>query len=47
MTLDFMVLKQEIFSRVIINGMSGSSWHFKWFISLSVNALDNDAEAVV
>ena len=40
-------LKQEILSKVIANGMSGSSWHFKCFISLSVKVLDNDAEAVV
>ena len=39
----FYGLKQEILSRVIINGMSGSSWHFKRFISLSVKVLDNDA----
>ena len=43
----FYGLKQEIFSRVIINGMSGSSWHFKRFVSLSVKVLDNDAEVVV
>ena len=43
----FYGLKQEILIRVIINGMSGSSWHFKRFISLSVKVLDNDAEAVV
>ena len=43
----FYGLKLEILSRVIINGMSGSSWHFKRFISLSVKVLDNDAEAVV
>ena len=43
----FYGLKQEILSRVIINGMSGSSWHFKHFISLTVKVLDNDAEAVI
>ena len=43
----FYALKQEILRRVIINGMSGSFWHFKRFISLSVKVLDNDAEAVV
>ena len=43
----FYGFKQEILSRVIINGMSGSSWYFKRFISLSVKVLDNDAEAVV
>ena len=43
----FCSLKQEILSRVIIDGMSGCSWHFKRFLSLSVKVLDNDAEAVV
>ena len=43
----FYGLKQEILSRAIINGMSGSSWHFECFISLTVKVLDNDAEAVV
>ena len=40
-------LKQDILSRIIINGMSGSSWHFKCFIYLSVKILDNDVEAVI
>ena len=31
----FFGLKQHILRRVIINGMSGSSWHFKYFISLA------------
>ena len=43
----FYGFKQEILNRVIINGMSDSSWYFKRFISLSVKVLDNDAEAVV
>ena len=43
----FFGLKQVILNRVIINGMSGSSWHFKRFISLSVKTLDNEAEAVI
>ena len=43
----FFGLKQDILSRVIINGMSGSSWHFKRFISLAVKILDNDAEEVI
>ena len=43
----FYGLEQEILSRVIINGMSGSSWNFKRFISLSVKVLDNYTEAVV
>ena len=42
----FFGLKQDILSRVIINGMSGSSWHFKQFISLAAKILDNDVERV-
>ena len=41
-------LKQDILSRVIIiNGMSGSSWHFKYFVSLAVKILDDAAEDVI
>ena len=43
----FFGLKQDILSRFITNGMSGSSWHFKRFISLAVKILDNDAKAVI
>ena len=43
----FFGLKQDILSSIIINGMSGSSWHFKRFISLAVKILDNDAEEVI
>ena len=43
----FYCLRQNNLSRVIINGMSGSSWHFKRFLSLSLNVLDNDVQAVV
>ena len=43
----FYGLRQNILGRVIINGMSGSSWHFKCFVSLSLKILDNDAEAVI
>ena len=43
----FFGLKQDILSRVIINCMSGSSWHFKRFISLAVKILDDAAEAVI
>ena len=43
----FFGLKQDILSRVIINSMSGSSWHFKRFISLAVKIVDNDAEAII
>ena len=43
----FYDLRQNILGRVIINGMSGGSWHFKRFISLSLKSLDNDDEAVI
>ena len=42
----FFGLKQNILSRVIINGMTGSSWHFKRFVSLSLKVLDNNVDAV-
>ena len=47
MTFIFCCLRQNVLGRVIINGMSGSSWHFTRFLSLSVNVLDNDVKAVV
>ena len=43
----FYGLRQNILGRVIINGMSGSSWHFKRFVSLLLKVLDNDVKAVV
>ena len=43
----FYGLRQNILGRVIINGMSSCSWYFKHFISLSLNILDNDVEAVI
>ena len=43
----FYGLRQYILGRVIINDMSGSSWHFKCFVSLSLKILDNDVEAVI
>ena len=43
----FYGLRQNILGRVIINGMSGSSWHFKRFVSLSLKFLDNDVETVI
>ena len=43
----FYGLRQNILGRVIINGMSGSLWHFKHFFSLSLKILDNDVEAVI
>ena len=43
----FYGLRQNILGRVIINGMPGSSWHLKRFVSLSLKILDNDVEAVI
>ena len=43
----FYSLRQNILDGVIINGMSGSSWHFRCFVSLSMKILDNDVEAVI
>ena len=43
----FYGLRQNILGRVVINDMSGSSWHFKRFVSLSLKILDNDVEAVI
>ena len=43
----FYGLRQNILGRVIINGMSGSSWYFKRFVYLSLKILDNDVEAVI
>ena len=43
----FFGLKQDILNHFVTNGMSGSSWHFKCFISLSVKILDNESEAVI
>ena len=41
----FFGIRQNILNRVIINGMTGSSWHFKHFVSL-LKVLDNNVEAV-
>ena len=43
----FYGLRQSILNKVIINGMSGSSWHFKRFIYVSVKILDNNVEAEI
>ena len=43
----FYGLRQNILGRVIVNGPSGSSWHFMRFLFLSLKGLDNDVEAVV
>ena len=39
-------LKTEILSKVNVNGMSGSSWKFTRFITLSLTAVDLDTEIV-
>ena len=39
--------KKDIVSRVIINSMSGISWHFKRLIPLAIKILDDAAEAVM
>ena len=38
----FFSIKQEILNRVIINGLSGSSWFFKKFSSLSLKVLEGE-----
>ena len=42
----FFGLRQKILSRVIVNGMIGSSWHFKRFFSLSLKVLDINVESI-
>ena len=42
----FYGLKSEILSKVIVNGMSGNSWRFRRFITLSLTAVDLDTEIV-
>ena len=45
---DFMFysLKNDILNKVIINGMSGSSWRFHRFITLTVKVLNLDRKIV-
>ena len=43
----FFNLRQNILSRVIANGMIGSSWHFKHFVSLSLKVLDINVESII
>ena len=43
----FFGLRQNILSRVIVNGMTGSSWHFKRFVSLSLKVLDINVESII
>ena len=42
----FYCLKNDILNKVIINGMSGSSWRFCKFITLTVKVLNLDREIV-
>ena len=43
----FYGLRQNILGIVIIDGMSGSSWDFKCFVSLSLKVLDYDVKTVI
>ena len=42
----FHSLRQNILSKVIVNGMSGSSWNFRRFVMLSLKLLNLDREIV-
>ena len=42
----FYGLKNDILNKVIINGMSGSSWRFRSFITLTVKVLNLDRKIV-
>ena len=42
----FYGMRQNILSKVIVNGMSGSSWNFRWFVMISVKVLNLDREIV-
>ena len=42
----FYSLKQNIPSKVIVNGMTGSSWHFNRFVSINLSVLKLDKEIV-
>ena len=39
-------LKHDILNKVIINGMTGSSWRFHKFLTLTVKVLNLDREIV-
>ena len=39
-------LRQNILSKAIVNGMSGSSWKFRRFVMLSLKVLNIDREIV-
>ena len=40
----FFGIKHEILNRVIVNGLSGSSWYFNKFASLSLKVLDGQVD---
>ena len=42
----FYGLRQNILSKVIVNGMSGSSWKSRWFVMISLKVLNLDREIV-
>ena len=42
----FYGLRQNILSKVIVNGMSGSSWKSRWFVMISLKILNLDREIV-
>ena len=42
----FYGLRQDILSKVIVNGMSGSSWKFHRFVIISLKVLNLDREIV-
>lgn len=42
----FHSIRQDILNKVIVNGVTGSSWRFKRFISLSMKILDLDGDLV-
>ena len=42
----FYGLREDILKRVIVNGISGSSWRFRRFIYLNLKVLDLESEIV-
>ena len=42
----FYGLRQNILSKVIVNGTSGSSWKSRWFVMISLKVLNLDREIV-
>ena len=42
----FYGMRQNILSKVIVNGISGSSWNFRRFVMISVKVLNLDREIV-